>query len=77
MLINILLDHYKVVSKQLLSLSEYMVNYNIEFKDRMSTVRFIGDYKIWVKAFLTGIIINAEKTIAIINSINGDGAKLS
>jgi Fic family protein len=69
MMISLLLQHNKILSKQLLCISSYILQDKIRFDDRVSTVRILGDYKQWVKAFLKGIIITAERTITIIDNL--------
>jgi len=69
MMISLLLQHNKILSKQLLCISSYILQDKISFDDRISTVRILGDYKQWVKAFLKGIIITAERTITIIDNL--------
>lgn len=69
MMISLLFQHNKILSKQLLCISSYILQDKISFDDRISTVRILGDYKQWVKAFLKGIIITAERTITIIDNL--------
>ncbi|KOA19167.1 adenosine monophosphate-protein transferase SoFic [Clostridium homopropionicum DSM 5847] len=68
-LINILWQHYKILSKQLLCISRYIIQDKIGFADRVSTVRIIGDYKQWIKYFLKMIVYVAEETITTIENL--------
>jgi len=67
MLINLFLQEKKILSRQLLCLSGYTLLDRIGFFDRVSAVRIAGDYGQWIKCFLKGIIVSADKSINIIN----------
>lgn len=67
MLIGLFLQDEKILARELLCFSIFILQDKIGFYDIISTVRFAGDYKQWVKYFLKGIIVTAEKTIGTIN----------
>ncbi|MDO9533883.1 MAG: Fic/DOC family N-terminal domain-containing protein [Bacillota bacterium] len=67
LLIGFLLANSKVLSKNLLCFSDFIILDKIGFYDRLAGVRFAGDYKEWVKHFLKGVIFSSEKAIDTIN----------
>lgn len=69
MLINLFLQEKKILSRQLLCLSGYSLLNRIDFFDRVSAVRIAGDYEQWIKCFLKGIIVTADKSINTINKL--------
>ena len=69
LLIGQLLQDSKILSRQLLCYSDFIILDKIGFYDRLSAVRFSGNYIQWVKHFLKGIIFSSEKAIDTVNKL--------
>lgn len=58
----------KILSKPVISLSQYLFYNKVEYFDRLSSTRFNGDYAQWVKFFIKAIIVAAGNSIKQIES---------
>ena len=68
-LVNLFLQEKKILSRQLLCVSSYLLSSKIEYNDRIAEVRRIGNYKQWIKYFIKAVIVAAEDSINVINQL--------
>ncbi len=69
MLINLFLQDKKILTKQLLCYSNYILQNKSEYKEILSNVRVAGNYTQWIKFFVKGIIVESNNSINIINEL--------
>ena len=69
LLITFFLIHKKVLKKPLLYLSEYFKKYRQEYYDALSNARDKYNIESWIKFFLEGVKITAERATSTINKI--------
>ena len=75
MLINLFLQDKKILTKQLLCYSNYILQNKSEYKEILSNVRVAGNYTQWIKFFIKGIIVESNRSINIINELVGLNVK--
>lgn len=57
------LIHTKVLSKPVLSLSGYLLEYNDDYLGEFIGIQHFSTYTDWVRFFIQGVILSAEETI--------------
>ena len=55
LLITFLLCEHRVLSRPLLYLSEYFIQHQDEYYDRLDVIHSLGDWEGWLKFFLRGV----------------------
>ena len=72
LLISALLEHWGLLSEQLMYLSGYLKQHQSEYYRRLSAIRTDGDWEGWVSFFLDGVAqaaTDAERSIVAIASL--------
>jgi Fic family protein len=64
LLVSLLLEHWRLLSKPLLYLSLYFKRHRAEYYHRLSAVRVDGDWEGWTDFFLDGVTTIAEEGVA-------------
>jgi len=66
---NLFLTEDKILSRQLLCISNYLLQNKVEYFDRLNEVQRFGKYEQWVKFFIKAFIASAEDSINIIKRL--------
>ena len=69
LLITLYLVSKGILKRPILYLSDYLESHRRTYYDRIMGVRFGDDVASWVKFFLEGIIVTAEKGTVALNDI--------
>ncbi|MBM4360857.1 MAG: Fic family protein [Deltaproteobacteria bacterium] len=64
LLVTLLLEHSKLLTKPLLYLSLYFKQHRDEYYRRLNAVRVDGDWERWLKFFLDGVATIADEAVA-------------
>lgn len=64
LLVSLLLEHWKVLSRPLLYLSLFLKRYRDEYYRRLTAVRMDGDWEGWLDFFLDGVAVIATEAAA-------------
>jgi Fic family protein len=64
LLVTLLLDHWKLLSKPLLYLSLFFKRHRQDYYRRLDAVRIEGDWEGWLDFFLDGVATIAEEAVA-------------
>lgn len=64
LLVTLLLEHWKLLSKPLLYLSLYLKRHRGEYYRRLTAVRTDGDWEGWMDFFLEGVTTIADEAVA-------------
>ena len=69
LLVTLLLEHWKLLTKPLLYLSLFFKRHRDEYYDRLSAVRIDGDWEGWTAFFLEGVATMAEEAVRAARSL--------
>lgn len=69
LLIALLLEHWKLLSRPLLYLSLYFKQHRGEYYRRLDAVRTDGDFEGWLAYFLEGVSVVADEAVAAIRDL--------
>jgi Fic family protein len=64
LLVTLLLEHWKLLTKPLLYLSSFFKRHRDEYYRRLSTVRTDGDWEGWLDYFLDGVATTADEALS-------------
>lgn len=64
LLVTLLLEHWKLLTKPLLYLSLFFKRHRAEYYRRLYAVRIAGDWESWLDFFLDGIATIADEAVA-------------
>ena len=64
LLVTLLLEHWKLLTKPLLYLSLYFKRHRADYYARLTAVRATGDWEGWLDFFLEGVATIAEEAVA-------------
>jgi Fic family protein len=64
LLVTLLLEHWKLLTKPLLYLSLFFKRHHEEYYRRLNAVRVVGDWEGWLDFFLDGVATIADEAVA-------------
>ncbi len=64
LLVTLLLEHWKLLTKPLLYLSLFLKRHRDDYYRRLSAVRVDGDWEAWIDFFLDGVATIADEAVA-------------
>jgi Fic family protein len=64
LLVTLLLEHWKLLTKPLLYLSLFFKRHREEYYRRLNNVRLDGDWEAWLDFFLDGVVTIADEAVA-------------
>lgn len=64
MLVTLLLEHWKLLTKPLLYLSLFLKRHRDDYNRRLNAVRVDGDWEGWLDFFLDGVATIADEAVA-------------